>query len=292
MSPYFDAHSHLHSPLLAAEGGALLAQLERLPVAECVVNGTHPDDWPAVASLAESNSWIRPSFGLHPWEAGNRPPGWESDLRNRLESFPEAAVGEIGLDGWMLKRARPDDRRLAGKRRAALAEQIQVLDTQWAIAVELERPVTLHCLDAWSELLAWAQRAPRHPRGFLLHAFAGPTEQIQAWTALGAYFSFNGAWLDPQRARARQGFGQTPPERWLMETDAPAMRPPLEWRTHTLRRSPDGEERHHPANIEATYAGWAAECGRSLTELTETVEENHRRLFGPPRPALARSGRR
>src|SRR5690606_19699382 len=110
----------------------------RLPLRAAVVNGTCETDWPDVAALCrgdvsanDGSPRLIPSFGLHPWHVGNASPDWrgtllaqfESPRESRTTSAPTVAVGEIGLDRWMLDRARPDDPRLAGLRRASLAEQ-------------------------------------------------------------------------------------------------------------------------------------------------------------------------
>jgi TatD DNase family protein len=281
---FFDAHNHLHDAWLAPHLSAIAADLARLPLGGAVVNGTCETDWPAVTALAREHAWVHPSYGLHPWDAGNATPAWRATLLRTLEADPRAALGEIGLDRWMLERARPDDPRLAGLRRASLAEQTEIFAWQLTLAAERNLPASLHCLDAWGATMDVLRTTPRPARGFLLHAYSGPAEMVAEFAALGAYFSFNGAFLAERHAAKRATFAAVPAARLLVETDAPAMIPPAAQRTHALPPLADGIAINHPANIAAAYAGLAAIRGVPLAELTAQVAKNFATLFGGPRP--------
>ena len=279
---YCDAHNHLAAPALAPHVPAILPALTAAGVTHFVVNGTEEADWPTVAALATSVPvhhpalHLTPSYGLHPWDAGNRSPAWLETLRHYLVADPRAAVGEIGLDRWMLDRARPDDPRLAGLRRAPLDEQRDLFQTQLALAVALDRPATIHCIDAFGLLLETLQAGPLPPRGFLLHAYSGSVELVAPFAALGAYFSFNGAYLAPRHARLRALYQTIPLERLLIETDAPAMLAPTAHAPFALAAAP---ALNHPANLAATYAALATLREVPLATLTAQVAANYRRLF-------------
>jgi TatD DNase family protein len=274
-----DAHNHLQDEWLAPHLETIAAQLESLGLRHMVVNGTCESDWARVSELSRQYPWIIPSFGLHPWDAGNRSEEWLQKLSSMLAEHPTACVGEIGLDRWILDRARPDDPRLAGLRRAPLAEQIEVFKTQLALATRENRAASIHCLDAFGALLEVLQTTPLPSRGFLLHAYSGPAEMISSFADLGAYFSFNGSFLEERKARHRETFKRVPADRLLVETDAPAMPLPQPWRTYELPPAASGETINHPANIEAAYAGLAALLGVSKEQLAENVSANFERLF-------------
>ena len=183
MVPLFDAHNHLHDAWLAPHRTQIFADLGRLPLGGAVVNGTCEADWPDVASLALEHPEVRPSFGLHPWDVGNATPHWREALVRILDATPGAVIGEIGLDRWMLERARPDDPRLTGLRRAPLAEQIEAFTWQLALAAARNLPASIHCLDAWGALLDVLQTTSRPARGFLLHAYGGSGDLAREFSA-------------------------------------------------------------------------------------------------------------
>lgn len=282
-NPFHDAHNHLQDDALAPHLDRVCTAwtASAAPAGRMVVNGTHPADWPRVEALAASHAWIVPAYGLHPWDAGApRPENWLADLADRLARFPRATIGETGLDRWILDSARPDDPRLAGVRRASINEQIAAFLPQLELAATQNRPATIHCLQAFAELLPLLRSRPLPACGFLLHAYGGPADLIPELVRLGAYFSFNAAFLDPRKTRHQATFNAVPPERLLCETDAPAMLPPLAWRTHKLPPAADGAPVNHPGNIEAAYAGLAALRGIDAARLASQIEENFIRLFG------------
>ena len=275
-----DAHNHLQDEWLAPHLESIARGCGDAGVKAMVVNGTSESDWATVAALARRFTWVRPSFGLHPWDCGNASPGWREALGRMLDATPGAGVGEIGIDRWIIDRARPDDARLAGLRRAPLAEQEEAFLWQLELAADRDLPVTIHCIDAWGRLLELLRTARRPARGFLLHAYAGSGELAREFTALGAYFSFNGAYLAERHAARCAVFAQLPHDRMLVETDAPAMPLPAERDRHPLPRTGNGERINHPANLTSTYAGLAEVLGLSERELQADVAENFARWFG------------
>lgn len=275
-----DAHNHLQDEWLAPHLERIAEVAATLPITTMIVNGTNEADWARVSELALRFSFVRASYGLHPWDAGNRSPDWLDVLRARLAAEPQAGVGEIGLDRWMTDSARPDDPRLAGLRRAPLAEQSEVFLAQLAIAAAENRATTIHCLQAFGALDELLQANAVPQRGFLLHAYGGPVEMVQRFADRGAYFSFNGYFLDDRHAKHQETYKRIPLDRLLVETDAPAMPVPLHWRTHKLPPAPDSSAVNHPGNIDAAYAGLAKLRGMPLPELIEQVDANFERLFG------------
>lgn len=276
-----DAHNHLQDAWLAPHHGQIFADLPRAGIGRLVVNGTCQTDWPDVAALARQHTVVLPSFGLHPWDAGNATSTWQDDLRRALDETPGAAIGEIGIDRWILDRARPDDPRLAGLRRAPLTEQIEIFVWQLELAAQRNLPASIHCLDAWGELHRILHQTPRPARGFLLHAYGGSAELARDFAALGAYFSFNTAFVDARQAARRAVFAHLPADRVLAETDAPAMPPPAGHRPYPLPGLADGTVINHPANVTVAYAGLAAARGITADALATQVEANFHRLFGP-----------
>src|ERR1051325_10128350 len=162
----------------------VFADLARLPLRGAVVNGTCETDWADVTTLAREHAFIVPSYGLHPWNVGNATPAWREQLLRTLDAAPGAVIGEIGLDRWILDRAKPDDSRLAGLRRASLAEQLEVFTGQLALAAERNLAVTIHCLDAWDALRDTLRSSSRPARGFLLHAYGGSAEMAREFATL------------------------------------------------------------------------------------------------------------
>ncbi len=280
MRNYFDAHQHFHFESLAPHQRAVADDLRTVGLRRAVVNGTCEEEWPVVARLARDHDWVLPSYGLHPWDCGNRSPGWLTALRAQLAADPHAGVGEIGLDRWIVDGVRPDDPRIAGLRVAPLEEQREVFAAQLELAAESNRAASIHCTQAFGVLHEVLRSTSLPARGFLLHGYGGPVDLIKPFAELGAYFSFNLEALQPRLAARLETFRAVPADRLLAETDAPAKTPPPELNRFPLGLSADGSPINHPANIVAAYAALAGLRGVALDTLAGQLEVNFRRLFG------------
>jgi len=265
---FHDSHNHLQR---FADPARIIAEMRAVGIAGCVVNGTGEDDWEDVASLAESHpDFVTPAFGLHPWKAHLRSGSWLATLEAYLDRFPTASIGECGLDGWV--------------EQPSLAIQSEVFLPQLALARERRLPLTIHALKAWEPLFdAFAAEPP--PEKSLLHSFGGSPELVQRLAAMGGYFSFSGHFLHPRKVKVLEAFKSVPPDRLLLETDAPDMLPPPEFIDHPL---PDGQ--NHPANLPRIATGLAAALEISPDRLAEITAANHAGFFGgaaikdPPPP--------
>jgi TatD DNase family protein len=182
-----------------------------------------------------------------------------------LESVP-SAVGEIGLDRW-----KPD---------LPYEGQEEVFLAQLAIAAERNLPVSIHCLQTWGRLHELLRDHPRPACGFLLHSYGGPVELVPTLARLGAYFSFPGYFLHPRKQRQREAFRQVPPDRLLIETDAPDQLLPADKNRYPLKEPTTGKELNHPANLAAVYEGFAESLEEKPEQLADRVAENFLRLFG------------
>lgn len=225
-----DAHNHLQDVRFAGKQDEIIDTLRKVGVTSCVVNGTEPSDWSAVAELATNHAdFVIPSFGLHPWKTKGRADNWFELLRDFLNRLPHAGVGEIGLDRWI------EDH--------DIEDQTGVFEAQLQLAAEMDRPCTVHCLRAWGQLLKLLASCRTLPR-FLVHSFGGSIETGMKLADMGAYFSFSGYFLDPRKSKVVDVFRQLPQDRILVETDAPDMLLPGKERLYGV-----DDKVNHPANL-------------------------------------------
>jgi TatD DNase family protein len=260
---FYDAHNHLQDERLQPHLDAVMAAVRTEAIARMVVNGSCEEDWPAVLKLARKYPEVLPSFGYHPWYIKERSPEWRAKLIEYLDEIP-SAIGEIGLDRWI--------------KGHDIAQQEEVFAWQLRLAAEREIAVSIHCLEAWGPLLSILQRGPLPRCGFLLHSYGGSREMIPAFAKLGAYFSLPGYFAHERKDRQRETFRHVPPDRLLIETDAPdQMLPDQRNRFPVLDAS--GKPINHPANLRAVYEFAAELLGATPEALAARVETNFLRLF-------------
>ena len=72
-----------------------------------------------------------------------------------------------------------------------------------------------------------------------------------------------------------------PPERILIETDAPELSPPPEHNPHPLTDPQDGRSLNHPANLLVALHSLAGILGREANDVATLTTHNWESLFGP-----------
>lgn len=254
----YDSHNHLQSPRFGQNAADLIAAMKGVGVSGCVVNATQEADWGKVRVLAEQfPDFVRPAYGVHPWFADTVAEGWEERLRSMLLEDARASVGEIGVDGWV---SAPE-----------MAVQREVFAKQIAIAADLGKIMTVHCLKAWDELFRLLDEADAWPEKFMMHSFGGSIEVAERLLKRGAWFSFSGYFLQTRKQKVLDVFKHLPKDRILLETDAPEMAPPSE-----LMEYPLEGDLNHPANLGAIAKAFEKAMGPGTLEL---VFENSKRFW-------------
>ena len=256
-----DAHLHLQDPRLSGNLEQLIDETRATGVTRLVVNGTSPDDWKNVGTLAEKfPDLVIPSYGLHPWKTPTPFSDWKGQLTTLVESNPLACIGECGLDLWMDS---PD-----------MEAQEDAFRFQLELAARLNRPLSIHLLKAWGWALDILENSKLPERGFLLHSFGGSKEIAQRFNKLGAYFSFSGYFLQQRKVKVQHAFQAMPREKILLETDAPDMLPPESFITHPLDK-----KCNHPANLVSIGNGLSELLGLQKEALAAQLEQNFQRFF-------------
>jgi TatD DNase family protein len=240
-----DAHCHLQEagdlarPILAAAG--------RREVGGFFCNAVSPRDWAALESLSVDWETVTPFIGVHPWHADQAGADLDGALAKSLGGL-RGGVGEIGLD----------------KARPGMPRDLQawIFSRQLEVAARLGKPVTIHCVRAWGDMLAILRAAgARRPR-LLFHSFRGSGEILEDVLRLGAYVSFSWKTLCRGSEDSLSVLRKVPPDRLLLETDFPYAEP-----------GPLTAERYFQC-LEQTYEEAARERSLGIGELRESVWEN------------------
>ena len=147
-------------------------------------------------------SGIAYTYGIHPWFLNEEN---HKQLINSVENTviqPEIiAIGEAGFD--RLRGPSPE------LQRTAFEEQI-------IISEKISKPIVIHCVRAWDELLAvYKKIKPKMP--WLIHGFRGNVELASQLLTKGFYLSF---WFDfILRPESKELLKQLPADRIFLETD-------------------------------------------------------------------------
>jgi TatD DNase family protein len=251
----YDCHNHVQDERLFPMIGDVMARARNAGVLRMGVKGCCEDDWPRVIAVMEAYEGIHPAFGLHPWFIADRSPDWLETLEALLVQYPRASVGEIGIDHAIGER---DD-----------ADQEAVFLAQLELARQLNRPVSIHCRQAWGRLIQLLDRFGDLPRGMLIHCFGGSAEVAVELVKRGGFISFSGSITRPNNKKAGPAIRAVPDNRILIETDAPDILP----------ASAKGKL-NEPANLHLVLTKAAELRGVPASDLAVLTFENAAALLG------------
>lgn len=204
--------THLHFQDIREEGtlAEILSRAWDFNIHRFLSNSVQPSDWPAVEKFAATDDRVTPFFGVHPWSAMKVELGWDKLLEKFLKNT-DSGVGEIGLD-----KARPE---------IGMEEQIDVFRRQLALAARLAKPVSIHCVRAWADLLKILGEDFGKPVRFMVHSYHGSAETLRELVDLGAYISFSWKWVRSGTPDMMELVRRVPEDRLLLETDFPYTEP-------------------------------------------------------------------
>jgi TatD DNase family protein len=252
---YFDSHCHLQDERIKDHSEQIIQQACNDGVKFMLCCSSCESDWEDVAILARKWKQVIPAFGIHPWYISTRSSNWRKCLNSYLCEFPGAAVGEIGLDHFHTS----DNRE----------EQLEVFTTQLELAVQLQRPVSVHCLKAWGDLLNVFSSMKKLPDRIVFHSFSGSVEMVHVLGKMGCYFSCSGSVTQHKNTRIRNVARKFPLDKILLETDAPDI-------------PPDGYSGGYtvPSVIRQINAAVATLCDVDVEQMAAFTYKNACRCFG------------
>ena len=259
----FDCHNHIQDERLFPALDKVMKRAVQAGITRMAVKGCCEADWPRVLDIVNRYSDTYFAFGLHPWFIEGRSSQWSQTLGDLLTRYPQASVGEIGIDHAV--------------EALDVADQERVFLTQLRIAAELGRPATIHCRKAWGRLIELLDECGDLPPRMLIHCFGGSAETVTQLVQRGAYISFSGSITRANNRMAEAAIRAVPEDRLLIETDAPDILPLNVDKASCLMA--DGNPLNEPANLRLVLAKAAELRGISKENLAEITFRNAERFF-------------
>ena len=250
-----DSHCHLDFPDFAEELDQVVARAHTAGVATMVTISTRVSRFAGVRAVAERFDSVFCSVGTHPHNAHEELDVTAEALVRIAEHPKVVAIGEAGLDYHYVNSSR--EAQAAG------------LLTHIAAARTTGLPLVIHAREADANLAAILEaETERGAFPAVLHCFSSGRALAEAAIALGHYVSFSGILTFKNSQEIRGIARDLPPDRILVETDAPYLAPP-----------PHRGKRNEPAFIVHTADVLADVRGVSREEIARLTSENFFRLF-------------
>ncbi|KAK9863851.1 hypothetical protein WJX84_004445 [Apatococcus fuscideae] len=265
-----DVHFHLQDPRFQ-DASAIVAGAIRSGIVRLGVVGTQESDWQEVLDFSTRFPEVVPNIGLHPWYVANRSTDWLHRLEDMLTSDPHAGLGECGLDKTRKGSEVP------------MEEQAEVMTQQLQLGKHLERPITVHCVKAFQELMGVLQGQAPYPKGLILHSWMGPADLVPKLAAIeGVHFSISGHTSRIAARKTGPMLNRIPLDRLLLETDSPDALPHVDGNSVTPLHPVPGDDSgrlNHPANVRVVLEWVAKAMGKPVAEVATATLRNSNRLF-------------
>ncbi|MBN1837184.1 MAG: TatD family hydrolase [Spirochaetales bacterium] len=254
-----DTHAHLCDPAFDPDREEVCARARAAGVAAIVCVGESLEDARRNLALADRYAGLRPAAGLYPGrldeEEAEALVGLIRRERGRL-----AAVGEVGLDYWLVREEEePAQNGLPPRRELQHTLFRRFVD----LAMELDLPLNVHSRAAGRQTIALLLE--RGARRVQLHAFDGRAATALPAVEAGYFFS-----MPPSVVRSRQKqklLRHLPLECLLVESDSPAL-------------GPEMRIRNEPANTRVAVHAIAEIKDVPEQRLIGILAENTARLYG------------
>ena len=245
---WVDTHCHLQ--LDDREPGTLLGRAAA--VSHAVVPGVDLASSRAARTLArEHPGRISFAAGLHPHEASF----WREQREDLARLMGEAAaVGETGLDFY---------RNLSPR-----AAQLESFVEHHRLARSLDKPLIVHCRDAFRQVYATLEQEGAGP-WVVLHCWTGGPRWSRRFVEMGVTVSFAGPVTFTTGDTVRRGAAVVPPERAVVETDTPYLAP-----------EPHRGQPNEPAHVALVGQALGRVWGLEPSHVARLTTDRARRVFG------------
>ncbi len=250
-----DTHCHLAFSAFDEDRAEVIQRAKQAGLQACVAVSVDAASARAALALSQAEpGFVFPTAGIHPTEDSiGDVSEWEA-VAELLRSQPFVAVGETGLDAFH-ECATLDDQR------HSFAQHLQ-------LALELERPVVIHCRDAFSPLLEELESTRGAGLTGVLHCFTGGAQERDALLDLGLHIGVGGIATYKASRDLRDVVRDIPADRLLVETDAPWLAP-----------VPKRGRRNEPSFVAHVAAHLAQDRGVELETLAQASTAAARQLF-------------
>ncbi len=178
----------------------------------CILTGTDRKENRQIDTFTKEHR-VYGTAGIHPHNA-DRGEKADFDLIEKLvtENKKIVAIGECGLDFDRMFSTREN--------------QIRCLEKHIVLAEKLGMPLFLHERSASEEFVRRFKKHPEVCKRSVVHCFTGNRKTLEKYLEMGFSIGITGWICDDRRGKElREAVGIIPPDRILLETDAPYLTP-------------------------------------------------------------------
>lgn len=248
-----DSHAHLDMQQFDGDRDQVIYRAAEAGIGEILNVGYDESTIDSTLRLTDEHGSIWAALGIHPHNAEEWNDALEEKLKQLLLRRKVLAVGEIGLDYY--RDISPRD------------IQRDVFRRQIGIAIYFNKPIVVHCRDAFDDVIKILREEGASEVGGIFHAFSGGDLEAEAVLGLGFLIGIGGP-LTYKNSRLPEVAVRLPSSAFVLETDCPYL-PPQKYRG----------ERNEPAYVRIVAEKMAELRGVSVADIERAAETNYRRML-------------
>ena len=204
--------------------------------------------------LANKYDMVYATVGVHPHDAKSVTDSAISELKALTKDKKVVAIGEVGLDYY---------RNLSPKE-----DQVSAFKKFIYLALDLDLPLIIHAREADRDALDILKMEKREALRGVIHCFSGTSDFMKECLDIGFFISFTANITFKKADDLRIVARDIPPERLLLETDAPFLAP------QAMRGS-----RNEPAYLTHLAGEWSRLLDLSKDDVARITTHNANSLF-------------
>lgn len=206
-----DSHAHVVREFFKDEQEDVINRAFDSGLSHMVNPGVTINDIPELLELQQRHQQISIGVGQHPHDAKDFDSTMKDRLQETLDRHEIVAVGECGLDFHYNNSDR--------------TSQLSAFREQIKLARQYNKPVIVHCRDAWEEAFECLSDEGKGEVRGVFHCFTGGPEHLPAIEKLGFYVSFSGIVTFSNAKNIQAAAPLVPIDKFLVETDCPFLAP-------------------------------------------------------------------
>jgi TatD DNase family protein len=259
MHPLIDIGANLTHESFQSDLDLVLERAAAQNIGTIIVTGASVEGNARALTLAQRYPQLHCTAGVHPHEASHYTEAYGTELARLGQAVEVVAMGECGLDFYRDLSPRP--------------VQEHCFAAQLEIACAIGKPVFLHERDAHDRFVAILEPFLKKLPRVVVHCFTGNKAQLETYLQLGCYIGITGWICDERRGHGLKDFiGLVPPDRLMLETDAPYLLP------RNIKPAPKSR-RNEPCYLPYIVEAVAAAVGKTPEQVAAETTATAKAFF-------------
>ena len=250
-----DSHCHINDPLYLKKADSYVKEARESNVSIMLVIGYDVKSSLDAIKIAEQFDDVYAAVGIIPAEVKNMHKGDLEQIEKMLKHEKVIAVGEIGLDYYWDK-----DEHLKNEQKKVFVHQIK-------LANKYHLPVSIHCRDAYQDLLDILKAHKIDKKG-IIHCYSSSPEMAKEFNKLGYLLGLGGTVTFKNAITPKEVAKHVPDDMYVLETDAPYLTP-----------TPHRGEINHSKYLQFIKDEIANLKGVDPSKVEEDTTNNFKKLF-------------